>query len=140
MPATAVSRNRTRTYARVFGPYLVIATGVIFVHAPAMIPALTSFFASPALVFITAALMLFAGLFIIANHQYWSSGPAVVISLFGWFLLLRALALMFLPQHYEAVGLGPHGVLIGRVVFGFVFLLGLWLTWTGWIAKAPEPD
>ena len=138
MAATAVSKARTRSYARVLGPYFVIATGIIFVRAPSMIPLLTSFFASPALVFIAAALMLFAGICVIANHQYWSSPAAAVISVFGWFLVLRALALMFFPMHYEAIGLGPNGILIGRGVFGVIFTIGLWLSWTGWTAKPPE--
>ena len=71
-----------------------------------MRPYFTSFFGNPALVFITAAFMLFAGIFVIANHQYWSSPSAVIVSLFGWFLVLRALALMIFPRQYEQLGLG----------------------------------
>jgi hypothetical protein len=138
MPASAVSRARTRAFARVLGPFLVIATGVIFVQAPDMRPAFTSFFGNQALVFITAAFMLFAGVFVIANHQYWSSASAVIISLFGWFLVLRALALMLFPKQYEQLGLGPNAVLLGRSIFGVIFLIGLWLTYTGWVAK-PAP-
>jgi len=138
MPASAVSKARTRAFARVLGPFLVIATGVIFVQVPDMRPAFTSFFGNPALVFITAAYMLFAGVFVIANHQYWSSASAVIVSLFGWFLVLRALALMIFPKQYEQLGLGPNAVLLGRSVFGVVFLIGLWLTWTGWIGKPPR--
>jgi hypothetical protein len=98
--------------------------------------AFTSFFGNPALVFITSAFMLFAGVFVIANHQYWSSTSAVIISLFGWFLVLRALALMIFPKQYEQLGLGPNAVLLGRSVFGVIFLVGLWLTHTGWIARS----
>jgi hypothetical protein len=136
MPASAVARARTRAFARVFGPFLVIVPGVVLAQAPDMRPYLTSFFGNPALVFITAAFMLFAGVFVIANHQYWSSPSAAVISLFGWFLVLRALALMLFPAQYEQLGLGPNAVLLGRSVFGVVFLIGLWLTFAGWIAAA----
>jgi hypothetical protein len=137
MPASAVSRARTRAFARVLGPFLVIAPGVIFVQAPDTRPYFTSFFDSPALVFITAAFTLFAGIFVIANHQYWSSPSAVIVSLFGWFLVLRALALMIFPKQYEQLGLGPNAVLLGRSIFGVIFVVGLWLTYTGWIAKPP---
>jgi hypothetical protein len=132
MRANTVSSARTRAFARVIGPYLVIATGIIFVQAPGLMPAFTSFFANPALVFITAAFMLLAGVFIIANHQYWSSITAVIVSVFGWLLVLRALALMLFPKQYEAVGLSADAVLIGRSFFGVVFPVGLWLTWAGW--------
>lgn len=138
MPASIVAKARTRAFARVIGPILVIVPGIVFVQAPDMRAYLTSFFDNSALVFITAAIMLFAGVLIIANHQYWSSATAVIISLFGWFLVLRALALMIFPKQYEALGLGASGVLLGRGVFGVVFLVGLWLTWAGWIAKAPQ--
>jgi hypothetical protein len=138
MPASAVSKARTRAFARVMGPILVIVPGITFVQAPRLLPALTSFFDNPALVWVTAAFMLFAGVFIIANHQYWSSVTAVIISLFGWMLVLRALALMLFPVQYEQLGLGPNGVLIGRCLFAVVFLVGLWLTRAGWIAKAPQ--
>lgn len=135
MPVSAVSRARTRAFARVIGPVLVIVPGIIFVQAPDMRPYLTSFFSNPALVFITAAFMLFAGVFVVANHQYWSSPSAILISLFGWFLVLRALALMIFPRQYEQLGLAANAALLGRSVFGVIFLIGLWLTHTGWIAR-----
>jgi len=138
MAASAVSRARTRAFARVIGPVLVIIPGITFVQAPHMLPALTSFFDNPALVWVTAAFMLFAGVFTIANHQYWSSVTAVIISLFGWMLVLRALALMLFPVQYEQLGLGPNGILIGRSFFGAACLIGVWLTWAGWIAKATK--
>jgi hypothetical protein len=138
MSASAVSRARTRAFARVIGPVLVIVPGVVFVQAPDMRPYLTSFFGNPALVFITAAFILFAGVFVVANHQYWTSPSAVIISLFGWLLVLRALALMLFPKQYEQLGLGLNGVLLGRSVYGVVFLIGLWLTYAGWIARPPR--
>jgi hypothetical protein len=138
MPASAVARTRTRAFARVIGPILVIVPGIVFVQAPDMRLYLTSFFANPALVFITAAIMLFAGVLVVANHQYWSSPTAIFISLFGWFVVLRALALLLFPKQYEALGLGPGAVLLGRSVFGVIVLIGLWLTWAGWIAKPPR--
>jgi hypothetical protein len=139
MPASAVAKARTRAFARVIGPVIAIVAAVVFVQASTLVGlALTSFFASPGLVFVTAGFMLFAGVFVIANHQYWSSPTAILVSLFGWLLLLRALALMLFPKQYEALGLASSGVLLGRGVFGVVFLVGLWLTWAGWIAKAPR--
>jgi hypothetical protein len=135
MGASAVSKARTRAFARVIGPILVIIPGIVFVQAPDMRPYLISFFDNPALVFITAAFILFAGVFVIANHQYWSGPSAVIISLFGWFLVLRALALLIFPKQYEQLGLGAGAVLLGRSVFGVICLIGLWLTYTGWIAK-----
>ncbi len=85
MPATPQSEARTRAFARVVGPYLTIVPAIIAARAPDMGVELTAFFENAALVWIMGALMVFAGLFVIANHQYWSSASAILISLFGWF-------------------------------------------------------
>ncbi len=87
---------------------------------------------------ITGSLLLFAGLLIIANHQIWSSGPAVVISLFGWFLGLRGLALLVAPQFLERVAASAAGsVTLIRTGSGVLAFLGLWLALIGWVPKRP---
>ena len=66
----------------------------------------------------------------------WSSVAAVMISLFGWFLALRGLALLAIPQWYARAAFGAVDALSAiRVGFGILVLMGLWLTFTGWIAK-----
>ncbi len=70
MPATAEAQAKTRAFARVLGPFLIIVPGIIAMRAPEMGPYIPSFFGNPALVWITGALMLFGGLFVIAQHQY----------------------------------------------------------------------
>jgi len=136
MPATPESQARTRAFARVIGPFLVIVPGIIATRAPDMGVELSAFFGNAALVWITGALMIFAGLFIIANHQYWSSAAAILISLFGWFLALRGLALLLAPHLYEKAGIeAMKAIALVRVGFGLIVIAGLWLTFTSWIAK-----
>ena len=138
MPATPGSEARTRAFARVIGPFLVIVPGIIAARAPDMGVQLSAFFENAALVWITGALLVFAGLFIIANHQYWSSASAILISLFGWFLALRGLALLSVPHLYEKAGVeAMNAISLVRIGFGLLVLAGLWLTYTGWIVKPP---
>jgi hypothetical protein len=108
-------------------------------RAPEMDPSLVSaFFENGALVWIVGGLLLFGGLIIIAHHQYWSSAAAILISLFGWFLALRGLALLTMPQLYQRAATGALGALpLVRIGFGALVLIGLWLTFVGWIAKPP---
>jgi hypothetical protein len=82
--ATRESQARTRAFARVIGPWLVIVPGIIVLRAPEMGVLASEFFRSELFVWFAVALLLFVGLLIIAFHQYWSSVAAVVISLFGW--------------------------------------------------------
>ena len=98
MSATVESKIRTRAFARVLGPFLVLVPGIIIVRAPDIGSILHSFFQNDVIVWFAGAFLLFCGLLIIACHQYWSSAAAIIISLFGWFLALRGLVLLAAPQ------------------------------------------
>ncbi len=138
MPATPESAARTRAFARVIGPFLIIVPGIIAVRAPDMGAVLSAFFDNQALVWITGGLLLFGGLLIIAYHQYWSGVAAILISLFGWFLALRGVALLAAPQLIANAAAGALGAMpIVRIGFGALLVVGLWLTYAGWIAKPP---
>jgi hypothetical protein len=133
MPATPESSARTRAFARVIGPWLVIVPGIIALRAPDMGTLASGFFENPLIVWFAGAQLLFGGLLIIAFHQYWSSAAAIVISLFGWFLALRGAVLLAAPQLIE------RGAVVSlplvQAGFGAAVLIGLWLTYVGWIAK-----
>jgi hypothetical protein len=136
MPATLESGARTRAFERVIGPWLVIVPGIIAVRAPDMEMLAFDFFEAPLFVWFAGALLLFGGLLIIAFHQYWSSAAAIVISLFGWFLALRGFALLAAPQLFErAAAATASATTLVRFGFGVAVLIGLWLTYLGWIAK-----
>ncbi len=139
MPATPEAQAKTRAFARILGPYLAIVPGIVAVRAPDMGALASAFFANAALVWIIGAAMLFAGLFVIAQHQYWAGVAAVLISLFGWILALRGLALLSVPELYQHAADGAAGaVAFVRIGFGALVIAGLWLTFVGWIAK-PAP-
>jgi hypothetical protein len=141
MPATAESRIRTRAFARIIGPYILLVPGIIIVRAPDMGTILRSFFANDALVWFAGAFLLFCGLLIIAFHQYWSSAAAIIISLFGWFLALRGLVLLVAPQliaHGADAALNVMPAV--RIGFSVLVLAGIWLTYVGWFVKPPESD
>ena len=137
MPATPEARARTRAFARVFGPFLVIVPCLVVARlSQDMGAVMEAFFSDPALVWITGAFILFGGVFIIARHQYWSSAAAVIISVLGAILALRGLALLLFPHHYEHAGEALMGALpLVRAIFAVPFLAGLWLTYSGWIAR-----
>jgi len=141
MPATVESKIRTRAFARVLGPFLVLVPGIIIVRAPDIDSILRSFFQNDVIVWFAGAFLLFCGLLIISFHQYWSSAAAIIISLFGWFLALRGLALLVAPQ-LIARGADAAIKLLPVVQAGFsvLVLAGLWLTYVGWFVKPPEKN
>jgi hypothetical protein len=138
MTATSESKARTRAFARVIGPFLIIVPGIIVVRAPEMGAFVPAFFENRALPWIMGGFLLFGGLVIIAHHQYWSSAAAILISLFGWFLAIRGLVLLTEPQLIARAAAGAvDAIPVVRIGFGCLLLVGLWLTFVGWIAKPP---
>ena len=140
MPTTRESQARTRAFARIIGPWLVIAPGIIVLRASEMGELASEFFKSELFVWFAGALLLFAGLSIIAFHQYWSSVAAVLISLFGWILALRGLLLMAAPQLYERAATSMDATPLVRLIFGVLVAIGLYLTYVGWLAKPASPS
>ena len=56
----------------------------------------------------------------------------------SWFLALRGFVLMAAPQLIERPAAGSiHAIAPVRIRFGALVLIGLWLTFVGWIAKPP---
>lgn len=140
MPAVPQASTRTRAYARVIGPYVSIVAAIVIVRTPdtATPTVLFEFFENEAIVWLTGGVLLFAGLLIIAFHQHWSGLSAILISLFGWLLALRGVVLLAAPHLIER-GAAAAMTMMPLVQIGFAVLLliGLWLTYAGWIAK-PE--
>ena len=135
MPATPESEATTRNFARIIGPWLVIVPGIIVLRAPDMGQLAVEFFKNSLFIWFAGALLLFAGLLIIAFHQYWSSVAAILISLFGWVMALRGLALMAVPKLYEQAGAPFEAVPAVRSIFGVLVIIGFYLTYVGWVAK-----
>lgn len=136
VPALRESQARTRAFARVLGPWLVIVPGIIALRAPAMGALASDFFKSDLFVWFAGALLVFGGLLIIAFHQYWSSVAAVMISLFGWILVLRGVVLMAAPDLYERAAMSMGAISLVRLIFGALVAIGLYLSYVGWLAKA----
>ena len=139
MPTTE-STARTCAFARVIGPWLAIVPSIIVVRTPELGTLASGFFENALLVWFAGGLLLFGGLLIIAFHQYWSSAAAILISLFGWFLALRGLVLLAAPQLIERAAAASMGAIsLVRIGFGALVLVGLYLTFVGWIARPASP-
>lgn len=134
--------QRTRAFARVLGPFIAVVPAIIAIRAASIDGLLSSFSRDPMWPWMTGAVLFFCGLLIVAFHQYWRSIAAVIISLFGWFLLLRGLVLLAMPQvivnaaDSAAQPAGSNLALV-RIGFGLLALCGLYLAYVGW-AKASD--
>ena len=140
------SRIRTRMFARAFGPFFLIVPSIIAVRASSQMPVLLHEFSNdPMWQWELGALLLMWGSVIIAFHQYWRSVAAVLISLLGWFLAIRGVLILAIPDVYDSAGsaLEQNAIPLVRVIFAGLALVGLYLSYVGWIAKPAgqgQPD
>ncbi|AXB47896.1 hypothetical protein [Amycolatopsis albispora] len=130
------AQRRTRAFARVIGPYVAVFTTIYAIRLPSLQGLTTELFADPVPVLMLGALMLGAGLVIIGLHRNWRGPLAVTISLFGWFVAIRGFLLIAVPDTLssavDATMLSPTGLLVARVFFGCLAVMGLTLTYAGW--------
>lgn len=140
------SRIRTRMFARAFGPFFFIVPSIIAVRASSQMPVLLREFSNdPMWQWELGALLLMWGSVIIAFHQYWRSVAAVLISLLGWFLAIRGILILAIPDVYDSAGsaLEQNAIPLVRVILAGLALVGLYLSYVGWIAKPAgqgQPD
>jgi uncharacterized membrane protein len=135
MSAPNQSQMRTRAFARVLGPYFAIVPTTVAVRSSYMETLFTEFKANPMWPWLFGAILLMAGLVIIAFHQYWRGPAAIIVSAVGWFFAIRGLLLMTVPQAYDAAGNAIYSsgaITAVRVFFVCLGLVGLYLTYIGW--------
>lgn len=130
------SAARTRTVARIVGPYLIVMATALFVRRDEMANLLPSFMADDALVLATGAFTLMAGLAIVALHPIWRGPAALVVSFVGLAAVLKGAWLMIAP-HW---GADVTAALIAtpfalEAAAGFEILVGLWLIYVGRLSK-----
>jgi hypothetical protein len=126
-------------FARVLGPYFLFVPATIAARWSYMQTLFAEFGANPMWPWLYGAILLISGLVIIAFHQYWRGAAAIFVSLLGWFLALRGVLLMAVPQTYDSAAnalTGPVASVLVRIFFVGLALVGLYLTYVGW---RPEP-
>jgi len=133
MNASAQSQARTRLFARVLGPFLVIVDATAVARASDMQTLLSQFEANSLWTWVTGAFILLFGLTVVAAHPYWRGPAAIIVSVLGWLITLRGLLLFAFPRVFVSAAnsmIGAQGWWVAAcVVFA---LVGLYLTYVGW--------
>jgi hypothetical protein len=126
--------RRTRTLARIAGPFLAIAAVTIFARydtLPLLVPA---YMQNAPLVLATGVLTLMVGLTMIAMHHHFTSVAAVFLTMMGIAVCARGLVLMLAPDAAAVLASIAIQPPVALIVGAVVLLLGLWLTFVGWLA------
>jgi len=125
-------------FARVLGPFFTIFAIDDAVRRTYLQTLFTEFKANPMWPWLFGAILLIWGLVIIAFHQYWRSLAAVIVSLLGWFLAVRGVLLLTVPQVSNAPGNAVYSSGASAVIWVESICLavaGLYLTYVGWKPK-----
>jgi hypothetical protein len=139
MSTSEQAQVRTRMFARALGPFFTIVPTTVAVRGAYMRTLFTEFKANPMWPWLFGAILLIAGLVIIAFHQYWRSPAAIIVSLVGWFLAIRGVLLLTVPQAYNAAGDALYSSGATAAIWAVFLCLasaGLYLTYVGW---KPQP-
>ena len=131
--STSAQSQTTRLFARVLGPYLVIAMAVFAVRMPDVRELFSAFDSSPMLVWVTGAFTLLSGLVVVALHQQWKGAAAIIVSALGWLTTIKGFVIMAFPGSYTSLA---NMMTAGSTLFIadaiLVGLIGLYLTYVGW--------
>lgn len=134
MTSSQQSRNKTKTFARIFGPYLVIIAATAALRPTDMRALLSGFEANPLWSWVTGAFVLLFGLTVVALHPHWRGAVPVIVSVLGWLVVIKGLFLVAFPHTYLSMvnsAIDPMGWWRGAAVVEV--LIGLYLTYVGWM-------
>ncbi|QZA08378.1 hypothetical protein K3U94_03395 [Mycolicibacter heraklionensis] len=142
MGVSVQSQARTRLFARVIGPFLIILTVTALFRAPQVWERASEYRADPLWLWSTGAFTLLAGLIVLALHPYWRGAAAVCVSLTGWITTLKGLALVVFPDGgMSAANVAMRAEGWTRAAYVLFALIGLYLTYVGWTpSRDREPS
>src|SRR5216684_6008813 len=95
--------TRTIFLARLIGLFAILLSLSEFLHKQATVETAAALVRDRPLLFMIAMMGLLAGLAMVLAHNVWSGGALpVVITLFGWILLIRGAVMLFLSPEAAA--------------------------------------
>src|SRR5262245_40369234 len=100
MTSSQQSHNKTRTFARIFGPYVVIIAVTAALRPTDMRALLSGFETNPLWSWVAGAFILLVGLTVVALHSHWRGAVAVIVSALGWLVVIKGLFLVAFPHTY----------------------------------------
>jgi hypothetical protein len=92
---------------------------------------------SEAFLWVTSLIEFVAGLAIVLSHNLWGSPAQIIITLFGWCMVLEGAAILLGGKLYIQIMLRFFARSMGKATIfaALVFLaLGIYLTWFGFFA------
>jgi len=134
----------SKTIAGLIGPSLIALAAAVLINLGSMPALVEAFSHDPALVLVSGVLSFVAGLAVVRVHNHWAADWAVLVTIFGWLLLIGGLVRMLFPiwlagiaatlsHRIEEGGVGSTGLIVGETV---VFLvIGAFLSYKAYMSS-----
>lgn len=123
--------------AKLLGPVILLLALSMIWRPAALITVSREFIADKPLILISGVLATLAGLVIVNVHNVWYWGWPVIITAFGWALLIGGSARILSPDLVADIGgrmLEKDG--LARMIGGVWAVLGLFLSFQGYFGSA----
>jgi uncharacterized membrane protein HdeD (DUF308 family) len=121
--------------ARMLGPLLLIVGVALIINRDDMRAMANDFLEHRGLIFLAGVLTLLGGLAIVLTHNVWHGGSALVITIFGWALVLGGTFRILFPDSVKSLGstmLKSDTYLLSAGIIEA--LIGAWLCYVGFVA------
>ncbi len=121
--------------ARMVGPVLLAVAAAVLINQDNIRAMAADFLEHRGLIFLAGIMTMIAGLAIVLNHNVWVAGWPVVITIFGWLLVIGGVFRVVFPDSVKSIGeamLEKPGVITGAGIVEGV--IGAWLCYVGFMA------
>lgn len=109
----------SKLIAGLLGPTLIANAVAVLLNLAAWHGLAAQFTRDPVLIYIVGIAVFVAGLAIVRSHNVWTGGWPVVVTIFGWLVLLGGLVRMLFPVQLAQIAVGviqTPGVLPGAAI------------------------
>ena len=130
--------SRTIFLSRLIGLYCIVMALSMMTRRQATVETVTALLQNSAMTLILGVITLAAGLAMVLAHNIWSGGAlTVIITLVGWWALIKSLFFLFLPHEMEP------GLFLGHLHYRELFyvyaaislVLSVYLTYGGFKSR-----
>lgn len=120
--------------ARLIGPYIIVIGASLMLNQKIFRKIMEDFPKNPSLVFVTGLLTFVVGLATVLFHNIWVADWRLIVTIFGWLVLIKGLFLVVLPGTLiKTTKIYLDNFKLVLIPWGIMILIGILLTVKGYI-------
>jgi hypothetical protein len=122
-------QNAAMWLASIFGPFLVILGLWMLLYCDQMMKVMTGIKNSAAIFYLNSVFNILVGFTVLSQYDLWGWNLLVLVTLLGWFMVVRGVMGLFVPQLLIDILMGNPGF---TKVMGIIPLVwGVFLSYVG---------